>query len=80
MMSKKQMAVETLSYEEAFNELEKIVSTLENETLSLEESLQFYERGQALSKHCAQLLEKAELRLQEIQGANQKTKDGPSEA
>lgn len=79
-MDLKQTAVETLSFEEAFNELEKLVNRLENETLSLEESLQVYERGQALSKHCAQLLEKAELRLVEIQGTTQKSKDGSSEA
>ncbi len=78
-MREKQTAVETLSYEDAFTQLEEIVTTLENETLSLEESLLLYERGQSLSKHCAGLLERAELKLQEIQGSNQKIKDGSSE-
>lgn len=49
-----------LSYEEAINELEKIVSELENEQLSLDESVKKFERGVELSKYCNELLEKAE--------------------
>jgi len=58
--------VEELSYEVAFAELEQIVNRLETETLSLEESLTLYERGQALSKRCSSLLESAELRVQQL--------------
>lgn len=58
--------VEELSYEVAFVELEQIVNRLETETLSLEESLTLYERGQALSKRCSSLLESAELRVQQL--------------
>ena len=58
--------VEELSYEVAFAELEQIVNRLETETLSLEESLTLYERGQALSKRCSTLLESAELRVQQL--------------
>lgn len=58
--------VEELSYEVAFAELELIVNRLETETLSLEESLTLYERGQALSKRCSSLLESAELRVQQL--------------
>lgn len=68
-------AVEKLSFEEAFMELETIVSKLESENLSLEESLAYYERGQALSQYCAGLLEKAELRLQEVHVSSQKTEE-----
>ncbi len=69
----KTSAIEKLPFEQAFTELETIVSALENEDLSLEESLAYYERGQALAQHCADLLEKAELRLQEVRLSDQKT-------
>ena len=59
-------SVEELSYEQAFLELEEIVNRLESETLSLEESLALYERGQALSLRCSSLLESAELRVQQL--------------
>ncbi|MAT44022.1 MAG: exodeoxyribonuclease VII small subunit [Anaerolineaceae bacterium] len=68
-------AVENLTFEQAFSELETIVSKLENDNLSLEESLAYYERGQALSQYCAGLLEKAELRLQEVRLSSQKTEE-----
>lgn len=58
--------VEELSYEQAFAELEAIVNRLETETLSLEESLVLFERGQALSMRCSSLLESAELRVQQL--------------
>lgn len=67
--------VENLSYEAAYAELEQIVNRLEVETLSLEESLSLYERGQALSTRCASLLESAELRVQQLRLENQLPKD-----
>lgn len=58
--------VEELSYEQAFAELEETVNRLETETLSLEDSLALFERGQALSLRCSSLLESAELRVQQL--------------
>jgi len=58
--------VEDLSYEEAFLELEAIVATLEGEQKSLEESLALFERGQALMRRCAGLLEQADLKVQQL--------------
>ena len=57
-----------LSYETAFTELEKIVAALEGESRPLDESIGLYERGQALAKHCAALLEKAELKVRQLSG------------
>ena len=62
----KKTAVEELSYEQAFKELEGIVDALEGEEHSLEEALALFERGQALVKHCAERLDKAELRVQQL--------------
>lgn len=65
-MTEKMTPVEELSYEEAFAELEQIVARLENEQAPLEEALASYERGQALSRRCAALLENAELKLRQL--------------
>ena len=62
----KQIPVEDLNYEEAFEELQAVVAELETGELPLEQSLALFERGQALSKHCGMLLEKAELKLKEL--------------
>ena len=66
--SSKKEKVEELSYEAAFTELEKIVAALEGESRPLDESINLYERGQALAKHCAALLEKAELKVRQLSG------------
>lgn len=57
-----------LSYEEAMQELEAIVNALEEGNQKLEESMALFERGQSLMKHCAQLLEAAELKVQKLSG------------
>jgi exodeoxyribonuclease VII small subunit len=60
--------IDRLNYEEAYAELEMIVSALESGEQSLEEALSLFERGQKLTKHCAELLAKAELKVQELSG------------
>jgi exodeoxyribonuclease VII small subunit len=54
---------ESLTFEEAFDELEGLVTELESGELKLEEALSVFERGQALAAHCSDLLEQAQLRL-----------------
>jgi len=58
--------IETLSYEMAFTELEKIVAQLEAGQDSLEESIALYERGQVLARRCSDLLDQAELRVKRL--------------
>lgn len=60
--------IEDLSYEQALTELEAIVASLEGNKLTLEESMALFERGQALSRHCVELLDKAELRVKQLSG------------
>ncbi len=62
--------IEELTYEEAFAELEKIVTLLETGQRPLEEALALFERGQSLGKRCAELLEKAGLKVQQLSGEN----------
>jgi exodeoxyribonuclease VII small subunit len=58
--------VSQLNYEQAFTELEGVVNKLEHDQSSLEDTIALFERGQKLVERCAELLEKAELRLQTL--------------
>ena len=62
----KKTPIEELSYEQAYAELTEIVAALEDEQKSLDGSLALFERGQALSQHCAKLLDEAELKVQQL--------------
>jgi exodeoxyribonuclease VII small subunit len=64
--TKPQAAPETLSFEDAFQELDDLVRQLEDSNLTLDESLALYERGQALAARCQSLLETAELNVQQL--------------
>jgi exodeoxyribonuclease VII small subunit len=66
MATKAQAAVETLSFEAALQELENIVTRLEQGQVDLEDSLALYERGQALKAHCEAKLKAAESRLEKV--------------
>ncbi|MCY4019374.1 MAG: exodeoxyribonuclease VII small subunit [Chloroflexi bacterium] len=59
--------IEELSYEEAYGQLEGVVAQLESGKLSLEQSVALYELGQRLSAHCQDLLEKAELKIRQVE-------------
>lgn len=56
------------SFEEALSRLETIVEELEDESISLEKSIELYEEGLKLSKLCTQTLEEAELRIENVSG------------
>ena len=60
--------LEVMSYEDALGELERIVVALESDEHPLEEALALYERGQSLARYCAGLLDKAELKVQQLSG------------
>lgn len=50
-------------FERSLDELESLVQRLEKGDLSLDESLQAYERGIALFRNCQTALDQAELRV-----------------
>jgi exodeoxyribonuclease VII small subunit len=56
----------TPTFEQSMQELEEIVTRLEQGGLPLEETLALFERGQALAALCNEALDKAELRLQQL--------------
>lgn len=61
-MAKKQQS--PLPFEDALKELEALVEKMEHGELSLEESLQCFERGVALTRHCQQALKEAEQKVE----------------
>jgi exodeoxyribonuclease VII small subunit len=58
--------VAELPFEKALAELETIVQRLEKGDVALEESIQIYERGEALKRRCETLLREAEARVEKI--------------
>ncbi len=58
--------MEALSFEEAFAQLEAAVVALQDGQMPLERALHYYEEGMKLAQHCNDLLEKAELRVQQL--------------
>lgn len=60
--------VDELSYEQAYNELEDIIAKLEQDNQSLELAMALFERGQALTRRCSDLLDQAEMKIQQISG------------
>jgi exodeoxyribonuclease VII small subunit len=61
-----QTPVDELTYEQAYAELEGILTLLEQEQTELEATIAWFERGQMLAKHCQQLLDLAELRVRTL--------------
>jgi exodeoxyribonuclease VII small subunit len=51
-------------FESSMDELEKVVKELEGGDLSLDRSLQLFERGMSLSDTCRKQLEEAETRVE----------------
>ena len=61
----------TLSYEQARDELVETVKILELGQMSLDESLKYWERGEAPAKRCEVLLDGASKRVEEAINSRQ---------
>ena len=57
------MATKKINFESSMERLEEIVRTLEGGAESLDASLKLYEEGVGLARECADLLEKAEMKM-----------------
>jgi exodeoxyribonuclease VII small subunit len=64
-----------MSFEEAIKELTDIVGKIEQGKIPLQDSLEQYEKGMAMIKHCRSILEKAEKRIEKISEAEPKTQE-----
>lgn len=58
--------VAAMSFEQALEALEAIVASLEAGDVPLDRSIEIYERGEALKRHCAALLKAAEDRVEKV--------------
>jgi exodeoxyribonuclease VII small subunit len=58
--------IENLTFEQAFTKLEEAVRKLEAGGLTLEESLDLFEWGQALAAHCNVQLDQAEVKVHQL--------------
>ncbi|NNG13019.1 MAG: exodeoxyribonuclease VII small subunit [Halobacteria archaeon] len=63
-MAKKRQ--ETPQFEQSLQELEALVEKMEQGDLSLEESLQHFERGVQLTRACQQALKEAEQKVETL--------------
>lgn len=59
-------AIESLTFDDAFEQLRVAVAELEAGGLSLEDTITRTERAVALQRHCERLLTEAELRVQQL--------------
>ena len=64
--------IDEMDYETAAAELERTVAQLGKEQEDLAESVRSFERGLALARRCAQLLDDAERRLKELAPAGER--------
>lgn len=63
------------TFEQALEELEKIVAQVEQGEIGLEESIDKYEQGMKLIKHCRAILSQAEKRIETINQQDQPTEE-----
>ena len=67
------------NFEKALENLEKLVSSMENGELSLEDSLKAFERGIKLTRECQTALKDAEQKVQVLINEEGDTEDMESE-
>ena len=56
--------MEKFNFEKALNQLEQIIEKMENDELSLDQSIDHFEKGSKLIKQCNQKLNEAEKKIQ----------------
>ena len=60
---------ENLSFEQALNELEEIVNSLERGDVTLDEAIKAFERGSDLKDQCEKRLKEAKMKVEKIQSS-----------
>jgi len=71
---------DSLSYEQARDELASVVKRLEAGGLSLEQSLELWERGEKLAAICGEWLDGARARLTAAMATRKEGAGGPGDA
>jgi exodeoxyribonuclease VII small subunit len=70
---------DSLSFEQAIDQLNQIVSKIEQGQVPLQESLEQYEKGMKLIQYCRGILQDAEKRIEEISTQNDEKSADKSE-
>ena len=65
-MSSNNNKKKSLNFESTLSEIEKIIDSLEEGNLSLEDSIEAYEKGISLTKACQKTLADAELKIKKL--------------
>ena len=60
---------QSIHFEQALNELQDVVKSLNQPELSLDDALKFYERGVHLAQHGRSLLAQAEQKIESLRGS-----------
>ena len=63
---KKQSEIAELGFEDAIKKLTEIVGKIEQSEIKLADSIEQYEKGMALIKHCRAILQDAEKKIEKI--------------
>ena len=58
--------IDDLTYEDAFERLQKITELLENGNVSLDDSIKYYEQGILLKNFCEKKLKDAEMKIKNV--------------
>lgn len=58
--------IAAMTFEDALRALEEVVRKLESGEVPLDESINLYERGEALRQHCQKRLDAAQARIEKI--------------
>ena len=67
-------------FEKSLEELEALVAQLESGDLSLDDSLKQFKRGVELTRHCQEVLEKAQQTVEKLTDNADETSVGPFES
>ena len=71
--------LDSLTFEDAFNRLNDMASSLEEGGLTLADATERYEQGMSLVRRCNQLLEQAELKITNLKDTYSQPLDSPEE-
>ena len=63
--------LEKLTFEEAMQELEKLVDSLDKGDVSLDEAIAAYDRGSQLKDYCQKKLHDAKMKVETIQSSDE---------
>jgi len=66
------------TFEDLRRELEEIVGKLERGDVAVDEAIELWQRGEALHRRCAALLEAAEGRIEELSAAGPNDSEAPA--